>query len=241
LQAGKRNYPQYGIETRDLAGGLLAYSGVSGAMSEAVAIGIDCDVSARVVDEITEFFRAHDAAPRANVSPLCNLELAPLLARSGYVPTEYQNMLVADLDILEGEHDPRITEVADVAQWADASARGFSDDADPGDVLHKVSLVIATGGATALEVRDGSEVVATAAYAFENDGVALFAASTLPAHRRQGWQRAMIRERIARAKDAGMRFVRVCAAPLGDSERNFRALGFVPLYTRVTWELRAPA
>lgn len=176
---------------------------------------------------------------RVNVSPLTNPELGALLARSGYVPAEYQNVFVADLDTLEGEHNPRITELTDLAQWADASARGFSDEAEPGDVLHKISLLIASGGATALEVRENGTVIATACYALEREGMALFAASTLPPYRRRGWQRAMIRERIARAKGAGMRYARVGAAPLGDSERNFRALGFVPLYTRVTWELSA--
>jgi GNAT superfamily N-acetyltransferase len=237
LEAGKRNYPEYGIETRELAGGLLGYSGVSGGLSEAVAVGIDCDVVQQTVDEITQFFRAHDAIPRVNVSPLTNPELARLLASSGYVPAEYQNMLVADLDVLEGERNPRITELTDLAQWADASARGFSDEAEPDEVMHKISLLIASGGATALEVREDGAVIATACYALERDGIALFAASTLSPHRRQGWQRAMIRERIARAKDAGIRFARVGATPLGDSERNFRSLGFVPLYTRITWEL----
>ena len=210
---------------------------MSGALSEAVAVGIDCDVSQQTVDEITTFFHAHDAASRVNASPLNNPDLAVLLARSGYVPVEYQNMLIADLDALEGERNPRITELTDLDQWADASASGFSDEAEPDEVMHKIALVIASGGATALEAREEGAVIATACYALERDGIALFAASTLPPHRRQGWQRAMIRERIARAKAAGLRFARVGATPLGDSERNFRALGFTPLYTRIIWEL----
>jgi ribosomal protein S18 acetylase RimI-like enzyme len=208
-------------------------------MSEAVAVGIDCDVSQDDVDEITEFFRAVGAAPRVVTSPLSNPELARLLARSGYAPEEYQNALVADLAALEGERDARIVETSDATQWARASVRGFSEDAPEDEVMRKTGLLIATGGATALEVRDESEIIATACYAFEREGIALFAASTIPSARRRGWQRAMIRERIARAKDAGMRYARVAAAPLGASERNFRALGFVPIYTRVTWELPA--
>lgn len=105
-------------------------------------------------------------------------------------------------------------------------------------MLEKTILLIATGGATALEVREGDAVTATACCAIEGDGVALFTASTIPSHRRHGWQRAMIRERMARAQRAGLRYARACAEPLTGSERNFRALGFVPLYTRVTWELR---
>jgi GNAT superfamily N-acetyltransferase len=239
LRAGQSHYPEFGIETRELGTGFLGYSGVSGGLSEAVAVGVECDVSRSVVDEVTRFFHSHDAASRVVTSPLSSPDLAPLLARSGYVPAEYQNALVADLDVLEGEQHERITELTDLAAWANASVRGFTDDAQADEVMHKISLLIATGGATALEVREGDEVIATACYAFERDGIALFAASTIPPHRRHGWQRAMIRERIARAKDAGMRYARVAASPLGSSERNFRALGFVPLYTRTTWELPA--
>lgn len=237
MESGQRNFPKLGVEVRDLAGGILAFSGVGGSLSEGTAIGVESDVSGGVVDQITAFFRSHKCAPRLTVSPLTNPDLAPLLVRAGYVPVEYQNTLVADLAVVEGAHDERIREMRDPQTWAEASARGFCDgDPDSGSLT--VSLLIATGGATALEARDGDAIVATAGYAFEEDGIALFAASTVPSHRRQGWQQAMIRERIARAKDAGMRFARVSAVPLSDSERNFRALGFVPLYTRVTWELK---
>ncbi len=240
LEAGQENYPELGIEVLDLAGGILGYSGVSGALSEGTAVGVEYEVSQGTVDDITAFFRLHDASPRLKVSPLTNPSLAPLLARSGYIPVEYENMLVAPLNSMNGERNGRIRELADVREWAEASARGFSGGVDPDDVLLKISLLLATGGATALEVRDGGAIIATACYAFEEGGgVALFAASTLPSHRRQGWQQAMIRERIARAKAAGMQFARVTALPLSDSERNFRSLGFVPLYTRVTWELRS--
>ncbi len=108
-------------------------------------------------------------------------------------------MLVADLDRLEGGRDKRIVPMRDPQEWTEASARGFCDGADPDNETLTVSLLIATGGATVLEAREGGGIVATACYAFENDGIALFAASTLPAHRRQGWQRAMIRERCIRA------------------------------------------
>ncbi len=238
LEAGQRNFPELGIEIRELAGGILGFSGIGGALSQATAIGVNADVSQSDVNQITAFFREHRCTPRVEISPLNNPELAPLLARAGYTPVKHENMLVADLNLLEGGRDARIASMRDAREWAQASARGFCDGAEPDLEALTVSLLIATGGADVLEARDGDAIVSTACYAFEEEGVALFAASTLPSHRRQGWQRAMIRERIARAKEAGMRYARVTAEPLSNSERNFRALGFVPLYTRVTWEWR---
>ncbi|MBV8637750.1 MAG: hypothetical protein JO322_06655 [Candidatus Eremiobacteraeota bacterium] len=239
MEAGQRNYPDLGIDVRDVAGGIVAFSGAGGALSEGTAIGVEADVSAATVHEITAFFGSHHCAPRLTVSPVTNPALAPLLANAGYVPVEYQNTLVAGIDALEGRHDERIREMQNPREWAEASARGFLDGDEPDRDALIVGLLLATGGATPLEVRDNGRIISTACYAFEEGVVALFAASTIPSHRRQGWQRAMIRERVARAKAAGMRFARVSAVPLSDSERNFRALGFVPLYTRVTWELRS--
>jgi ribosomal protein S18 acetylase RimI-like enzyme len=228
------------MEVRELAGGIVGYCGIPGPLSEAAAVGIDCDVTAATVDEMTEFFRARGCAPRLTVSPLTNPELAPLLSGAGYVPIEYQNTLLADVHSFEAERNNRVCEAVDARAWGEANARGFSDGEDPSHELRMMSTLLATGGAVALEARDRETIISTSCFAMEKERgiVALFAASTLPSHRRQGWQRAMIRERIARAKEAGMEFARVSAAPLSDSERNFRALGFVPLYTRVTWELR---
>jgi hypothetical protein len=56
--------------------------------------------------------------------------------------------------------------------------------------------------------------------------------------RRRGWQIAMIADRMARAREAGARFLRGTARPASSSERNFHRCGFVTLYTRALWERR---
>lgn len=152
-------------------------------------------------------------------------------------------MLVARIEDLHGERDPRIRETHDARAWGLASATGFADEAIPEEALVRTGTIIVSGRTIALEAVVDGEIAATAAMACSNDtGIAaFFAASTLPAFRKQGWQRAMIADRVARAKEAGMRYVRVEAEPLGASERNFRALGFVPLYSRVTWRLAKKA
>lgn len=237
--AGQARFPHLGIEVRDVAGGIAVYAGADGPLSEATAIGVEANVHAADVDEITSFFRAHGVAPRAIVSPVTDSNLAPMLARAGYVPIEYQNTLVARLDQLDGAHDPHIVETSDPRAWGVASARAFNEGVEPTPDMCTVGELLASGGAVALEAREGDAIVATACYAFEEGGLAaFFAAATAPAHRRKGWQRAMIRERVARARERGMVYARVSAVPLSDSERNFRARGFVPLYTRVTWEWR---
>jgi hypothetical protein len=67
---------------------------------------------------------------------------------------------------------------------------------------------------------------------------ALFAGSTMAAFRNRGWQIAMIRDRIARARDEGARWMRATARPTSTSERNFIRCGFQTLYTRTLWQRR---
>ncbi|HET9030026.1 MAG TPA: GNAT family N-acetyltransferase [Candidatus Aquilonibacter sp.] len=237
LTRAKDVFPQLGADVRELAGGIVGFSGVYGSLSEATAIGVEHDVTPSDIDAITEFFSEKGCSSRVTVSPVSAPNLGALLARAGYEPVEFQNTLVASLDDLDGAHDDRINEAADPEAWAEASARAFSDGADPTPAMLTLARLFSYCGPVALEARIEGRVAATGCYAFEDHGIAgFFAAGTLPEYRRRGLQRALIRERIARAKEMNMRFVRVSAEPLSKSERNFRALGFVPLYTRITWE-----
>ncbi len=70
------------------------------------------------------------------------------------------------------------------------------------------------------------------------DCATLFGGSTLTSFRKHGLHGALIRERIAQARDAGARFMRAGATPGSTSERNFQRCGFVTLYTRTLWERR---
>lgn len=233
-------FPELGIEMEDRAGALFAFAGAESPLSEACGVGLERPFSAGDVEAMTEFYRARGAVPRVSLGAVQDRALGALLARAGYVPVDQRNLLVVQLASLEAWRDDRITVATDPREWGNASALGFTDDERSLDAVRTTGTMIAAGGATALEARKDGEIVATAAYSLEPSGVlGLFAASTLAAHRRRGWQRAMIRDRIARGREAGMHFARVEATPFSDSERNFRALGFVPLYTRVLWELRA--
>jgi ribosomal protein S18 acetylase RimI-like enzyme len=69
------------------------------------------------------------------------------------------------------------------------------------------------------------------------DGIAgLFGASTLPAYRNRGVQKALLAARIARAANASCDLVVCLARPGGTSQRNVVRRGFSVLYTRVKFE-----
>ena len=87
-----------------------------------------------------------------------------------------------------------------------------------------------------LEARVDGTVVATAAMDVRGEIAGLHGASTLPSARRRGWQSTFIRDRAARARELGARYVYGVADVAGASERNFRRSGFDVLYTRTLWE-----
>ncbi|HZV59826.1 MAG TPA: GNAT family N-acetyltransferase, partial [Candidatus Eremiobacteraceae bacterium] len=71
-----------------------------------------------------------------------------------------------------------------------------------------------------------------------HDGVALFAgASTVPAWRRRGVQRALLEARFQYARAAGCDLAMMGAEPGSSSQRNAERQGFRIAYTRTKWTL----
>jgi GNAT superfamily N-acetyltransferase len=171
------------------------------------------------------------------VTPMADPSLMRELTGAGYAPGEREQSLLASADLFgHAQRDERIDVARDLAAWARASATAFleRDELEPGD--DRIALILATtDGTIALEARKGNAIVATAALAVRGEHATLFAGSTHPAFRRQGWHTELIRDRVARARDAGARLVHATAGPGSTSERNFLRCGFVRLYTRVLW------
>ena len=173
------------------------------------------------------------------MTPLSHPSLATALAAAGYAPAEYINSLVSDDFGPHAQRDDRIAISSDVEAWAVASMDGFADRASLTPEDDRVATIIAqSAGVTLLELRVDDVIASTAAMDLRAGWAAFFAGSTTPAFRRQGFHVAMIRDRIARAREDGARFMRTTAAPASASERNFQRCGFVTLYTRTLWERR---
>ncbi len=237
IETTRRLDPSVGAEGMEIGGGLLAFTGVDSPLSQAIGVGTSRPITEDDVDLITSFYESRGTTPRVYVTPLADPTLARTLVATGYAPTEYENVLAAgDLEA-HAQRDDRIVVASDLQTWARASAQAFTDreQLEPGEDF--TALVIASSkGVTPLEVREENAVVATAAMDVCGECAGLFTGSTMPAFRNRGWQLAMIRDRIARARDAGVRLLRAAAKPASVSERNFRRCGFTTLYTRVLWE-----
>jgi hypothetical protein len=237
VETARRLAPEVGAESIEVAGGLVAFTGIDSPLSQAVGVGSLGPVTRDEIAEIADFYQSRGATPRIFVTPLGDPSLAPALAAAGYVPCEYQNVLVSDAFDAFASYDDRIAVAADLEAWARASAQGFTGRAvlEPGD--DAIAKIIAfSEGVCPLEARDDGAIVATAAMDVRRECAGLFAGSTMPGFRARGWHVLMIRDRVARARAAGARFMRATASPASASERNFQRCGFVALYTRALWE-----
>jgi hypothetical protein len=236
VATARRLRPELPAEAIEVAGGLVAFTGVDSPLSQAVGVGWHDSVRRENVSRIVEFYEARGTASRVFVTPLSHPTLARELAAAGFVPSEYENVMVSD-DFGPALSDARVGIAADLHAWARASAEAFMDPEvpQPGDDF--IAVIIASSpGVLPLEARVGDEIVATAAMDLRDGCAGLFAGSVAPGFRRRGWHNALIRDRIARARDGGATLMRATARPGSPSEFNFQRSGFTTLYTRTLWE-----
>ncbi len=236
-EAAKRLRPDAGFDYLEIAGGVATFTGVASPLSQATSIALDGPVEGTDIELLTRFYHDRGAPSRAWVNPLADPSLERELARAAYVPRVRNNVLAVDLTTAAVARDERITEESDRAAWGRASYAGFSNryvSKDEGVFL--ATTIASQTGVIALAARNGDGIVATSALLVHGELASLVAGSTLDAHRGNGYHRAMIRDRLARAREAGARYARA-SAPIGStSETNFRACGFNVLYTRILWE-----
>jgi len=238
LSSARRLTPEAGVASVEIGAGLAAFAGADSPFSQ--AYGIIAPVSADDVATITAFYETRGAAPKVFVTPFADPSLGVELAAAGYAPCEYENVLASDSFDVHAAYDERIGIASALDAWAVASAQSFLDRETLGPEDVAVAHVIASSdGVYATQALVDGAIVATAAMDLKDGCAGFFAGSTRPAFRNRGWQIAMIRDRIARARDGGAHLMRATARAMSISERNFTRCGFETLYTRTLWECRS--
>lgn len=238
LGTAQRLFPETGACAIEVAGGLVAFTGSDSPLTQAYGVAATAPIGDDGVARITAFYRERGVVPKVYVTPHSDPRLGRLLAAAGYTPAEYENALASDDLSTYAERSERVTVATDIGEWARVSAIGFTEkeSLDPGD--DTIAIIIGESeGVVPLELRIDGAIAATAAMDVRSGWGALFAGSTLAPYRNQGIQLELIRDRIARARDAGARFLRATALPGSTSERNFHRCGLRTLYTRTLWEL----
>jgi GNAT superfamily N-acetyltransferase len=235
--------PEVGAAWLSRGGAYALFDGVGSPLTQTFGLGLSGSLHTEDLDAIEAFFQERGAAVQHETSPLAP-GLLPTLTARGYVPIEYSTVLYRPIE--PGMQARTITGITvrragvdDADRWAEVAAAGWADEAPALQSfllgLGRVSARAAGSGAFLAEM-DG-QPIASAALSVLGPVAVLAGASTLPAARKRGAQRALLDARLCAAADEGCVLAMMAAAPGSASQRNAEREGFRIAYTRVKWAL----
>jgi hypothetical protein len=244
VDARARAFPQIGAQWIEVAGAMAMFDGAESPCTQTFGLGMFDAVTGAHLDEIETFFEKRGAKVFHEVCPLVELSLVEMLNARGYKPIEYSNVLYQPIQSRENGTLPENSSIkarlvkSDKAKlWTQVVREGWLDVAPQlGDYLREFEQIIPhqRNSHKFLAEKDGEPIAAGALHTCE--GVALLAgACTIPQHRKQGAQRALLESRFRFAADHGCDIAMMVAQPGSGSQRNAERQGFRIAYTRTKW------
>ncbi|MBX3102298.1 MAG: GNAT family N-acetyltransferase [Bacteroidetes bacterium] len=239
---------------QSLAGGIMAFTGVSSPLTQAVGMGVQlaeytAAEIAGYVQQLQQFFLSRGASPAIELNHLASPLWAAALARAGFVPEEYSSVLLLELcdgipplpvlppgyaiEPLPGAEPCRTPALA-------AILTGFGLPVTPDNLGFQYLWYTSPGSAQWMATYEGEPVAG--ANCFRQGAYSLLSgASTVPAHRGKGLQKALVAARLHHLQAQGVERVAVVTGPGTVSEQNMLKLGFRMVYGRTRWVLSATA
>ncbi len=247
--------PSWGTTWFELADGLVVLQGAGLYVNRALALGLTADVGATELDELVQRSRSVGVPAAVDVVPDTSRRLRELLGARGATPTGFVTVMTMALDAA-GDHgsdtggqarnDVVVRPVGsdDVRLWQQLTAGGWGheslDRRRASDAY--AAAAFATEGETLVIAtdREDGRPLGCASLAVREGVATLGGMSTLPAERGRGVQRALVADRLRRARLAGATIATCSAVVGGASERNLLRLGFVPAYAKSTLTIALP-
>jgi GNAT superfamily N-acetyltransferase len=241
--------PESGATWMDVAGAYAMFDGVGSPLTQTFGLGLFAEAGEAEFAALEAFFQQRGAEVHHEISPLAAPALLPHLNGRGYQPIEFTSVMfrpatsaLPAAPAATGLQVRRI-ESGEADLWATTAAEGWrSESADLVDFILEMGQISARAenAFCFLAELDGKPVAVGGLNVGE--GVALLAgASTIPAARRQGAQRALLEARLRFAAEQGCDLVMIGAQPGSASQRNAERQGFRVAYTRIKWHLRHPS
>jgi GNAT superfamily N-acetyltransferase len=246
VEARARKNPRSGAEWIDVGGTYAMFDTVESPITQSFGLGMFEPVTDESLAKLETFFRDHGATPHHEVSPIAGKDLAVFLSAKGYEPFEFTSVMYQILS--EGaaaNYDSKpipsisIKNEPDADTWVAASVRGWSEFVEYAGVMEDLARTgFEREGAVSLLAEVDGQPAGTASLCI-HEGVALMSgASTIPAFRNRGVQRALLNARVEHAIAAGCDLLMMCAEPGSASQRNAERVGFRIAYTRIKWRPR---
>jgi GNAT superfamily N-acetyltransferase len=243
VDARARLEPNVGATWIECAGAHALFDGVGSPLTQTFGLGIFQTPTDADLARIDAFFDERGALPFHEVSPLAGMETIDVLDARGYRPVELTSVMFQSIAKPLAESETRVTtriaKPSEIDLWAETCAQGWSEFTEVAPMMRGLARVSGSAECTSpfFAELDGSPI-ATGALAIHG-GVALLAgASTIPAARRQGAQRALLEARLRHAAERGCDLAMMCALPGSASQRNAEREGFRIAYTRIKWGRR---
>jgi GNAT superfamily N-acetyltransferase len=246
VEARARASPDSGAQWIEVAGAYAMYDGVASPLTQTFGLGVFQAVTSADMENIEQFYRKRGAPVFHEVSPLADLSTLALLNERGYHPVEFTSVMFRPIAggvrlPTPGDEKVRVRLVGDDEQmlWAETAAKGWSEFTELAEFMQDMMEITAKrkGGLSFLAEIEGRPIAAGAMMISE--GVALLAgASTIPEHRRQGAQLALLDSRLRYAAEQGCDIAMMGALPGSGSQRNAERNGFRIAYTRIKWGLK---
>ena len=234
-----RLHPEFPVVCENIGGGIALFAGPDSPVTQAIGVGLNGEVTDADLGRLTEFFISRGAPAAAEICPLVDMALYARLAARGYQLIEVSDMLYLQLPSAElpSELPPgvtvRIAEPHELRLWTETVSQGFAEHFPVTPELLGVMEGFANRADSAnfLAYANGELAGGGAVSAHEKVG-GLFGASTLPAFRRRGVQRALLIARIQWAQAMGCDLTVSIAQNGSASHRNIERFGFRVAYTR---------
>jgi hypothetical protein len=241
----RENLNEPDLETRPVGAGMMAYVNQMplGPQNRAVGLGFGGENVIEALDEVEAFYRGHGVASQVDLCPLADPALGPELARRGYRPLYFSNLLALDLKTWTPPSDRETVGVVvqkvtreDTPRIAQIAADGFGYP--PGGQVFRSFLD--GPEATAFVSQVNGQEAACGVYAVQDGMASLYLGATRPEFRNRRAQLALTFARLVDAKEAGCDVASVVTSPGSVSQRNMERAGFQVAYSKLVmvreWE-----
>jgi len=248
-RAVRRRVGEEGVVIAEIAGGAAVMAGLDSPFNKTVGLGF-APIDEAALEIVEREFARRGAILRVELATLADPAVAGTLSRRGYVLSGFENVLGRPLDRAFASEPPFPGGIAvsrsmsgESRQWVEVVATGFLhpdsfDGPSAGESITQPVLqqlfedTSGLPGVVRYLARRDSVVAGGASLRISNGVAQLSGAATLPQHRRQGVQRALLNERLADAAREGCDIAVVTTEPGSKSQQNVQGIGFELLYAR---------
>lgn len=242
VESRAKRVPALGAGWMEAGGAYALFDGVGSPLTQSFGLGVFEPVTPAVLEALETFFASRGSDSIHEVSPLADPSALALLNERGYRPCELTSILFQPLPAaapagpLPVDLEVRLAHDDEREVWAATTLQGWSEFPEALDF-------IASFGPTAAAAEDTHQFmvvqrgapIATGSLSIHGDVALLAGASTVPAARGQGAQRALLAARLAYAGAQGCSVAMMGASPGSGSQRNAERSGFRIAYTRIKW------